>query len=216
MISISKKILSSIFIVLESIFFILIHFVSYDKFAYLSIIICFVFGILICIIEKKFKFGVVALFFTCVADLFLVVLDRYIIGVLFFILVQTFWFFEIFVKISIDNKKIKIIGIEKAIVFVLNLLVVLFSLLNPDAYLYIISGVYFINLLINTVASTISKKWVMLCGFVLFIACDICVGLHEIDLISFQKVNWSWLFYLPSQTLLVLSLINKTNYKINA
>ena len=47
-------------------------------------------------------------------------------------------------------------------------------------------------------------------GLLLFVGCDVCVGLHNLaglpaPLSAFAQVGM-WLFYLPSQVLIVLSI----------
>ena len=47
-------------------------------------------------------------------------------------------------------------------------------------------------------------------GLLLFVGCDVCVGLHNlaglpVPLSAFAQVGM-WLFYLPSQVLIVLSI----------
>ncbi len=79
-------------------------------------------------------------------------------------------------------------------------------------------GLYFLNLCLNTVEAWILKlkapqdpllsrfAW----GLLLFVCCDVCVGLWNISiflpapLAEFSRVGM-WLFYLPSQVLIVLS-----------
>ena len=65
------------------------------------------------------------------------------------------------------------------------------------------------------VADDNSKKF--LSGLFLFLLCDINVALYNLELV-FKNINWPvleyfgyflWLFYLPSQMLLVLSSIYK-------
>lgn len=66
---------------------------------------------------------------------------------------------------------------------------------------------YFLNLCVNTAEAFALGKaqrtfaW----GLLLFICCDICVGAYNMEL--FTAFTWwgSWLFYLPSQVLIVLS-----------
>lgn len=66
---------------------------------------------------------------------------------------------------------------------------------------------YFTNLLINTAEAFALGPDISLfaLGLLLFIFCDLCVGAY--DLRIFVSFTWwgSWLFYLPSQALIVLS-----------
>lgn len=79
--------------------------------------------------------------------------------------------------------------------------------------LNLLAGLYFSQLLSNTLlAWTIPNRRFAL-GLTLFVGCDICVGLFNSGLVSgalYQIVSVGmWLFYLPSQVLIVLSALPK-------
>ncbi len=66
---------------------------------------------------------------------------------------------------------------------------------------------YFVNLCVNAAEAFVlgKKHRAFAWGLLLFILCDICVGAYNLGL--FTSFTWwsSWLFYLPSQVLIVLS-----------
>lgn len=77
-----------------------------------------------------------------------------------------------------------------------------------------LAGIYFVQLIFNFIDSifliNVSKKYLILSiGLLLFIGCDICVGLHNLTIIDefgLDVVNkLMWFFYLPSQTLIALT-----------
>ncbi|MCD7840176.1 MAG: hypothetical protein LUG46_06045, partial [Erysipelotrichaceae bacterium] len=88
------------------------------------------------------------------------------------------------------------------------LIIFLTSISNPIDILAII---YFPQLLINTMIAWKDYKnigFIFTIGLTLFVCCDICVGLFNITDIGlvheFTRIGM-WLFYLPSQVLIVLS-----------
>lgn len=65
---------------------------------------------------------------------------------------------------------------------------------------------YFANLLLNTAeAFALGNVSLFALGLLLFVFCDLCVGARNLGI--FVSFTWwgSWLFYLPSQALIVLS-----------
>lgn len=82
--------------------------------------------------------------------------------------------------------------------------VLLSRLLSPAT---VFSLFYFANLLINTAEALAlgSKPPLFTLGLLLFVCCDLCVGAYNLGI--FESFTWwgSWLFYLPSQVLIVLS-----------
>ena len=163
---------------------------------YLGIIICFVYAL----INKKFYISI-ALFFTVIADYFLLVIDsHYILGVISFIFVQIVYFLylkknncDLFIKIRI----------------LIIIIIVLVSLLFKIDILYCLTLCYFSVLVINCISSYTNKNLrIFSIGLTLFILCDISVGLFNIlpsgtlyTIVSFLM----WIFYLPSQVLISLS-----------
>lgn len=80
-------------------------------------------------------------------------------------------------------------------------------LTSPLPLAAVIALFYFTNLLINTAEAFALGAEVPLfaLGLLLFVLCDLCVG--ACDLGIFVSFTWwgSWLFYLPSQVMIVLS-----------
>ena len=91
---------------------------------------------------------------------------------------------------------------------------------STDA-LALVSMVYYVNLILNLLFSFLQfrKQPLLSVGFLLFLLCDTVIGLNMLDAylpISRESLlyavidpgfNLAWAFYLPSQTLLAISLL---------
>lgn len=186
-----------LFIIIESIIYLTflvldIKGISSTIVKYIGILLCFVYTL----INKK-NYGRIALFFTCLADLFLLVLNKYyIVGVSFFIFVQVTYIFYLD-KLNID------LHFKLRILIPLIACIVL-AFLNNLSLLNIIVLFYFSQLVISAL-SLVNKKHKLLClGLCLFACCDICVGLHNIYIHNSLIAFGQWFFYLPSQVLITL------------
>lgn len=179
-------------------------------------------GILICLAAAAAgclfygKDGVVltcALVFTAISDLFILVMKYYEIGVPTFIVVQTIHFFRIYL---INGKKPYIsLGIRFA------LAAVLLIILGVTGNLNILTGLVavYLPMLVGNVVESIflykkSLHYILYAvGLFLFLCCDIFVGLNNFEMLGItlpeEFRNFVpiaiWIFYLPSQVLIVLS-----------
>lgn len=196
---------------------------AYVKFA--SILLCVAMSILIFIENKNLEalFIMLGLSFTLAADYCLIFTDRYIYGVISFIIVQV-----IYLNKLLWPKKLKYkIGFIVLIFMLWNIAMLLIKgiyVLEPIAVLALLYIVTFLtNIAIAAVAlykkRTIENK-IFLAALILFLMCDINVGLVNIDTaqlsfsLSISNVNYIliWFFYLPSQVLLVLFATLKGNH----
>ena len=195
---------------------------AWSAVCYSLILLDFVLALLLFKKNKAAYFTLAALLFTAIADFFLVASqpDREVLGVLFFIPAQLFWFLCVY--ISEENGKRRKIHLFVRIVFnVLSLFVPLLVLGEGADFLSVISVVYFANILLNAIFSlALVKRFPLLSlGLVLFLLCDIFVGLGSIDnylkievgsfvfRLTHTGLNMPWIFYAPSQILLTLSMI---------
>ena len=161
-------------------------------------------GIVLCFgraVYKKNRVIALAFGLTLIADSFLLLLDRYYIaGVCFFVLVQMTYLYFLY------QKKCDPHLILRCLVFAAGMILLITS--RQTNALYVVTLFYFINLLGNALSSfSNSKLRMMSLGFVLFICCDICVGLNNLlsPGILHRIINFSmWFFYLPSQVLICL------------
>lgn len=209
---------------------------------YSIIILCFCYALFTkSSVDKSILFCIrIGLFFTLISDLFILILDYYFIGVLTFIIVQQFYGLRIsMVKNSPSTEEGKLAIVQSFIVrfamqvssaaFISYLLHV--AGINVDTLL-VASIFYFISILNNALRALIivtqKKKHkdflVFTIGIVLFLLCDINVGLFNITGFialpeDVYRVVYSlssilmWTFYAPSQVLIALSVTNTYQIK---
>jgi hypothetical protein len=166
------------------------------------------------------------MFFTVLSDLFLLVLDIQLLGILTFILVQIFYGLRISIVKKHDLVKeftTRIIIQAVLTLFIAFILKQINVLINP---LLVATIFYFIYILTNTIlaimAVATSAKYkrpsmkLFTIGMVLFLLCDINVGLFNMASFITMPENiyvvvyslssiLMWTFYAPSQVLLAYS-----------
>ena len=166
----------------------------------------------------------IAMLFTLVADYFLVALDEpnNLAGVIVFLGTQFFIFLHIFLNDA--SAEARTINIIVRLVLMLTLIVLAYSILGEDAdSLALISVIYYANLSANLIfANRIGRGGMVLTiGLILFALCDINVGLSGLEsiytggfpegsfLYNIMNTGYDlvWIFYIPSQTLIPLTLI---------
>lgn len=202
-----------LFIITESVLYLLFLFLdlqgvssTWIKYAGILLAVCFSFW---CASRPEDYLTALALFFTAAADYFLLVLNRhYKTGVLIFCLVQFLYCLRLSLPGSSCSKRE--VGLRIALPV---LVVLLLAGLDQANLLNILAAFYFCNLVINAAKSRIRCGWNRFTlGLILFICCDICVGLFNLlspacALFPFAALAM-WAFYLPSQVLLALSTID--------
>lgn len=182
---------------------------------YSGIILCLVFALYGCTAKKgDNKFVALALFYTAASDFFIFVLnDYYEIGVIIFIITQYTYYLRI--NHNLGRSGISPLIIRIAVCAFLIIILASVNLLFP---LTALAAVYFVFLVANAVESVRLIKMrptfiLFLIGLILFIGCDVCVGLNNFgsfgialpaSVKGFVAVAM-WAFYLPSQVLIVLS-----------
>lgn len=140
-----------------------------------------------------------ALAFTALADLFLLVLDCcYPLGVAVFCAAQACY------ALRLGAPSLRRAGLRLALALAAVGAVAALGLLTA---LNALAAVYFTQLVLNALGALAlrPRNPLFAAGLVLFLGCDICVGLHalfpQLPLAAFGM----WLFYLPSQVCLTLS-----------
>ena len=228
----------SAFVLIESVIYItyqVYDFAFHENLIYLKyagILTCLVFAAVGIYFNGKDGILVsVALVFTAISDLFILVFAKYFeVGVCTFMVTQAVHFVRIYL---ISGKKPWIsLGVRLAVVaFGLALFGGLGLLKSAVVVLAII---YFPQVLINAVESgfliKIDKRYILLfIGLVLFTLCDICVGIYDMNgingnvsdaTIGVNIPEWLsacarygiWTVYLPAQVCIVLSE-KKTEYR---
>jgi len=162
-----------------------------------------------------------ALLMTVFADLCLVIFSFFILGLILFSIVQIIY------CVRYTSKKLKKTLVEFFIVFsCIVFLYCLSKLYILDISILIPISLFYFICLITSVSKAISafknnlypapSKYIIVCGMILFLLCDICVALYNMTIFlplnlyyteSFQQIIcfMIWVFYLPSQLLLALS-----------
>ena len=183
---------------------------------YASISLCLAFS-LYCLIRKRKMancFIPIALVFTLISDYFLLFntnQNLYVYGLITFIITQLIYF--AFILYLRKSKSELLINLLVRFLLTIAALVVAFYL-NYSDVLTILALVYFVELISNFLYSTflikLDKEYLIFSlGLLLFIGCDINVGLNNVHLfegIDYSLVNFlMWGFYLPSQVLLSLT-----------
>lgn len=145
-----------------------------------------------------------ALCLTAAGDVFLLVLDRwYTIGVSLFIVVQLLY------SLHLNDRLIRSIQIALAITSAF--LALITNRIEMLAVGYIL--LFILNLFqagYQTVKHKTTQTVRFFFGLLLFFFCDLCVGYYQIgsgQLWSFARIAM-WLFYLPGQVLILLSVIS--------
>lgn len=190
-----------LFITIESLLyitFIIMDFIHINStlIKYISIILCFIYAL-----YSKKRLKSIALLFTCLADLFLLVLlKHYEVGVFIFIFAQlTYLYYLRNIDIKISNS----ILVFRVLIIIIGTIILYLS--NNLNLLYELVLIYFSTLLFNCFNAFKVKEKTFALGLILFIGCDICVGLFNTPYSNSVIAMLMWVFYLPSQVLIVLS-----------
>jgi hypothetical protein len=163
---------------------------------YAGILLCLIYALLLTL-RGGDRLVLFALLFTAGADFFLLRNVRLILGLCLFLVVQTLYLLRLRRDGTPGGYWLRI-----ALALIMGLAVTALGMLS---LLNLLVALYFSQLLSNTVLAWRARKWVFAVGLSLFVCCDICVGLYNLGLLhSFAAVGM-WLFYLPSQVLIVLS-----------
>ena len=213
-----------IFSILQLALYVMIFAVGGSFVRYLVIIFSFLFSVLFISKDKNSYLTAGALAFTLVADLFLVMLDpaRQLAGMIFFCGAQ--FFHAARVHFLFEGKKAKSITLILRAAAIIAVQIVTVIVLG-DSYdaLSAVSMLYFTNIILNTVYAFIhfKKQSVYALGMLLFVFCDIFVGLSSaigtylavaegslIYRIVHPSFDAVWMFYAPSQTLIAISSHN--------
>ncbi len=200
---------------------------TYSISAFSSIMLAFILPLIFLKSTPSHILTVCALFFTMIADFLLcgfINLTPTIqtFSMISFLLVQTCYFVRIFIEQK--TKTLKLVhALLRILVTLLAIITTFFVLKETANFLAVISVVYYANLLLNAVFSGINIKTspYLFIGLILFACCDLFVGAQFIgDFISLPEnsifsillsidFNMAWLFYLPSQVIISLSIANE-------
>ena len=190
--------------------------------SYLSIVLCFLFALQGIKSNPLLAAGLAC---TVGADFCLVVCDpiQRLWGMVFFLGAQTFYAIHLHRK---QSGKL-LLWVRLALTVAAGIIAIVVLKENVDA-LAVVSVCYYANLILNAV--TAFTQWrrckLLPIAFVLFILCDTIIGLQVASTgylpiaegswlhnIIFSGFNTAWLFYLPSQVLIVSSAAFKGEAK---
>ena len=180
------------------------------------------FGGLMCEKSKDYLFTQAGLCFTVLADLCLVVADpiQREWGMVFFSITQIAYFIKIYLNQDSDRQK-RIHLIVRASAIVVAIVATCVVLREKTDFLSLISLFYYANLLVSLVFAFMSgrKMLVFAIGLACFALCDASVGLSTMAELYIKVsegsvlysiihpgFNLAWIFYVPSQALIALSL----------
>ena len=173
--------------------------------------------------SREYAFTQIALVCTVCADYFLVWSQpiKQLPAMLFFLCAQTAYAARLYLLAGKTERRVQLISrVALCAVIVIVTLAVLGQ--NADA-LAIVSMLYYAQLILNVVFAfaKFRSRAVLAIGFLLFLLCDTVIGLDLIngylpippDALLYKIIrpgfNLAWVFYLPSQVLLSLSLLPK-------
>ena len=218
-------ILSSIFVAIEMVLFVLIFTISGPANKWISfscILLCFLFSLTLISLSKTKILTQIGLLTTVLADVFLVILGEHqVVAMSFFSITQIAYFLRIF--LNTDSKKERVVHIAIRMLAIVGTIIATILVLGEklDA-LSFISMFYYVNLILNVVFSFVQIKKSILfpIGLLCFAICDLFIGLQVaigtyisvpessfIYKVVFSSFNWAWFFYVPAQVLIVLSLV---------
>lgn len=166
---------------------------------YLSVLLCLTAALRRRKVGRDGRLTAAAFCFTALADLFLLVLDRwYVLGVACFCVVQTCY------ALRLGALTARRVLLRLALPLALCPVLAWAGLLFP---LNVLTLFYFSQLVLNALGSLRlrTRNAVFTAGLFLFVGCDLCVGLHNLAPALPLAGFGMWLFYLPSQVCLALS-----------
>lgn len=173
---------------------------------------------------KSYIFTQAGLIATVFADFFLVVLSprNQLGGMICFSFAQIFYFLRLYS----EDRSSKSRSIHLTVRAILSATAIVATALvlgeNTDA-LAVVSVFYYANLILNVIFSfAVPKSFtIFVIGLICFVLCDTIIGLTNIapylpavgdfvsDLLSTLEFDPAWMFYVPSQTLIAMSVLPK-------
>ena len=199
---------------------------EWESVAYASVVLACVFMLTSFSKTKNYLFMQIGLVLTVFADWFLVVEDpiQELPAMIFFSGTQICYFLRIFSNHKTEKQKCVHLVVRAALSMLAIAIAVIILGEDADA-VSLVSMFYYANLILNVVFAFLQREASLIfpIGLLLFLMCDTVVGLNALsgyvhienasalNSILFGKINWAWVFYLPSQTLIALSL---TEFKI--
>lgn len=222
--TIARKMLCAVFLLTELTLGILLQLLpgrAATWCAYAAVLLACLFAFLFFSRTKRYLFTQAALLATVCADYFLVLrgAEQKLIAMLFFSVTQLCYFARIYFAENREKRR-TVHVILRILVPILTLALTLAVLGKSADAVATVSMFYFANLLLNIVFAFLlgEKPPIFAVGLLLFAFCDVFVGLSLLDgylpitkgsfiyRLAHPGFNLAWVFYVPSQALLALSL----------
>lgn len=198
---------------------------EYNDWVYYGIILsCFITSAVFLTKDVQSYLQLGALFFTCIADFCLILGQAsYTTGVAFFLVVQLFYAARTLFLAKSEKERMINLSLRGGLCFA-GALVVVFLFGEKTQALYILSILYYVNLLVSIAFAFLHfrENKLLAIGLTLFVLCDTVLGLQNIiDIFSISheslfyavvhpKFALEAAFYCPSQVLLSVSACNFT------
>lgn len=199
--------------------------------SYAVVLLAFAFAALQFDATPRWALTQLALLGTVFADYFLVVkgAEQQFLAMLFFSVTQLAYAARLFVEDR--NKARQTVHLTLRIAFPLTVLIVTFAVLGDNTErVALISMFYFANLALNVVFAFLQWKQsrLLAIGLALFLCCDVFIGFSLIEgwlplthgsflyALAHPGFNAAWLFYVPSQAVLALSVLSNRAKKEDA
>jgi len=187
-------------------------------FIFIIVCISFILSLAFAIVLKYNYLTTAALFFTVIADIFLILLGRYFaIGLIFFNIVQILYAGRIF-RNRDDKKYFKPLISQIALRTVTAIVaIIIITLVLEFDWVLILVAVYATNFSFNLIflGMRFKRDAMFGVGLVLFAFCDIFVGLLNLSDYTDITINRSVIFalmaicYIPSQIIIAISTAHK-------
>lgn len=193
--------------------------------SFAAVLLAFAFAALQFKATSRWALTQIALLFTVFADYFLVVrgAKQQFLAMLFFSVVQLAYASRLFLET--DKKILRRLHVALRIGVPLAVLGVTLIVLGKNADgVALISMFYFANLALNVIFAFLQWKRsrLLALGLALFLCCDVFIGFSLIEgwlpltkgtflyALAYPGFNAAWLFYVPAQALLALSVLPKS------
>jgi hypothetical protein len=190
-------------------------------FQYLSILLCLVFLLVFPLRTKGWLTVTIGMIFACLADFFLVVLQKHqLLGTWIFVFAQAAFAIRLFWE---DWGRRGRFGAVRVLLFVALESVGMVVVGHAFDGLVFVALMYFSLLVGNVIHAFVlwKKHPLYALGLALFVLCDLAVGLFMagpyltvsessiLGRILSSGIDWAWLFYLPAQVLITLSVYSE-------
>ena len=221
----SKIIALFVFLVVQAVLFVLVQTTNgevNDGVSFAVVVTAGIFVLLCFNLSKNYFLMQIGLICTIFADLFLVVIDPMIQlpAMIFFSCTQICYFLRLYFNTKSKKEKLIHLILRASLTLIVQIITIVVLKEKIDA-LSLVSMFYYTNLILNMIFAFIhfKKSPAFAIGLLLFLLCDTIIGfdvmansyisgtLLEAINSFISGANWAWIFYVPSQALIAISLV---------